>query len=61
MIKLAVFDFDGTIADSFEVSLQIAAELLGRPRLSKNEIEIFLYIYPVLNTHFQDYYSKEER
>ncbi len=40
MIKLAVFDFDGTIADSFEVSLQIAAELLGRPRLSKNEIEI---------------------
>lgn len=40
MIRLVIFDFDGTIADSFEVSLQIATELLGRPRPSKEEIEV---------------------
>lgn len=39
MIRLVIFDFDGTIADSFEVSLQIATELLGRPRPSTDEIE----------------------
>ena len=40
MNKLAIFDFDGTIADRFEISLQVATELLGRPRPSKDEIEM---------------------
>lgn len=34
-----IFDFDGTIADSFEMMLEIAHELTGIPRYSEAEME----------------------
>jgi phosphoglycolate phosphatase len=37
-MKTLIFDFDGTIADSFEVALEIAYEITGVPRLSAQEM-----------------------
>lgn len=37
-MKTLIFDFDGTIADSFELVLDIAYELTGVPRLSEQEV-----------------------
>jgi len=38
-MKTLIFDFDGTIADSFELVMEIAYELTGLPRRSKKEID----------------------
>ena len=38
-MKTLIFDFDGTIADSFEIALEIAYEVSGVPRLSKQEMQ----------------------
>jgi phosphoglycolate phosphatase len=37
-MKTLIFDFDGTIADSFELALDIAYDLMGMERLSQAEI-----------------------
>ncbi len=37
--KAVIFDFDGTIADSFEIFVETIAELLNRQPLSSEEIE----------------------
>lgn len=37
-MKTIIFDFDGTLADSFELVLDIAAELTGIPRFPEKEI-----------------------
>jgi phosphoglycolate phosphatase len=38
MIKTVIFDFDGTIADSFKLVAEIAYELTGIPRKSDEEV-----------------------
>lgn len=38
MVKAVVFDFDGTLADSFEVFIEVLAETLRRPPFSHEEI-----------------------
>jgi phosphoglycolate phosphatase len=37
-MKTLIFDFDGTIADSFELVVEIAYELTGIPRQSEKEV-----------------------
>ncbi len=37
-MKTLIFDFDGTIADSFELVIEIAYELTGIPKHSEDEI-----------------------
>lgn len=37
-MKTLIFDFDGTIADSFELALDIAHELLGLEQINKKEL-----------------------
>ena len=37
-MKTLIFDFDGTIADSFELVVEIAYELTGLPRQSDTEV-----------------------
>lgn len=38
-MKTLIFDFDGTLADSFEMAVSIAYELTGLPRLKKEEVD----------------------
>jgi phosphoglycolate phosphatase len=38
-MKTLIFDFDGTIADSFELVLDIAHDLMGLERFSQDEID----------------------
>lgn len=38
-MKTIIFDMDGTLADSFELALEIAHDLTGIPRKSKEEID----------------------
>jgi phosphoglycolate phosphatase-like HAD superfamily hydrolase len=37
-MKTLIFDFDGTLADSFELVIEIAYELTGMPRQSDDEV-----------------------
>jgi phosphoglycolate phosphatase len=37
-MKTLVFDFDGTLADSFELVIEIAYELTGMPKQSEEEV-----------------------
>lgn len=37
-MKTLIFDFDGTLADSFELALDIAYELTGSKKLTKKEL-----------------------
>lgn len=37
-MKTLIFDFDGTIADSFELVIEIAYELTGLPKRSEEEV-----------------------
>jgi phosphoglycolate phosphatase-like HAD superfamily hydrolase len=41
MVKTIIFDFDGTIADSFELMLEIAEEIAGVERPSDEVIEYY--------------------
>lgn len=38
-MKTLLFDFDGTIADSFELMVEIAHNIIGLPKTSDDEIE----------------------
>ena len=37
-MKTLIFDFDGTIADSFELMVDVAYDLIGMERLPQSEV-----------------------